>query len=191
MPKSVLFDKEDTIKKVTELFWRKGYNGTSMQDLVDATGLNRSSIYNTYGDKFNLFNEALNYYHKSQHDMLDELQQKAKSPKEMIHLLFNGIWSDLNSENNKGCFLSNCTTELANSDERVHDFLAANHLKMVQMFTDLIKQSQLEGEISQDKNPEVLANYLFSSLHGLRVTSMVATDRKTIKAIADQVLLAL
>lgn len=191
MPKSVLFDKQKTIRKVTELFWEKGYNGTSMQDLVDVTGLNRSSIYNTYGDKFSLFTEALNYYRNAQNEMLDGIKAKAKSPKEFIHILFNGIWSELNSENNKGCFFSNCTAEMANSNDEVHGFLADNQEKMVCIFKDLIEKAQAQGEIKADKDVETLANYLFSSLHGLRITSMINPDRDKIKAVADQVLSAL
>ena len=62
MPKSVTFDTENVMENVMELFWRKGYNGTSMQELVNATGLNRSSLYNTYGDKFSLFEQAIQGY---------------------------------------------------------------------------------------------------------------------------------
>ena len=191
MPKSVLFDKEKTIKKVTELFWEKGYNGTSMQDLVDITGLNRSSIYNTFGDKFSLFTQALHHYKDSQTHFLTSLQDKTKSPKQVIHLLFEGVWSELNPVNNKGCFLSNCTTELANANQDVHKFLEINHHTMVDLFSDLISKAQEAGEIPADKNPKELANFLFSSLQGLRVTSMIETDKKAIKAIADQVLSAL
>lgn len=191
MPKSVLFDKEKTIQRVTELFWEKGYNGTSMQDLVDVTGLNRSSIYNTYGDKFSLFTQALHHYKNSQTDFLNSLKNRAKSPKEVINLLFEGVWSELNPQNNKGCFLSNCTTELANANKDVHEFLEVNHEMMISLFTELIKQAQIEGEIDKSKDSKVLANFLFSSLHGLRVTSMIETDKKAIKGIADQVLSAL
>ena len=59
MPKTITFDRTEVVQNVMELFWKKGYNGTSMQDLVDVTGLNRSSFYNTFGDKFSLFEEAL------------------------------------------------------------------------------------------------------------------------------------
>jgi TetR/AcrR family transcriptional repressor of nem operon len=188
MPKSVLFDRDEIIGKVTNLFWEKGYNGTSMQDLVDVTGLNRSSIYNSYGDKFQLFSEALRHYQKSQNNLLQSVQDKAKSPKAAIKLLFDGVWSEMSSGQTKGCFLSNCTTELSNTDPRIHQFLSENQKVVVKTFEKLIMKSQEAGEIDTTKNPEILAQYLFSSLQGLRVTAMIDGDAMHIKGIADQVL---
>ena len=191
MPKSVLFDREETIRKVTDLFWEKGYNGTSMQDLVDVTGLNRSSIYNTYGDKFQLFKEALCHYQRLQNDMLQSTQDKSKSPKDAIKLLFDGVWSEMSNGQVKGCFLSNCATELSNTEPQIHEFLADNQNKVVQSFEKLIIKGQEAGEIDPLKDPNILAQYLFSSLQGLRVTAMVDNNKQHIKGIADQILSSL
>jgi TetR/AcrR family transcriptional regulator, transcriptional repressor for nem operon len=191
MPKTVLFDKEEVIKKVTDLFWEKGYNGTSMQDLVDVTGLNRSSIYNTFGDKFQLFNEALKYYRRVQKELLDSLKAKTKSPKEAIALLFNAVWEELNGGSVNGCFISNCTTELSNADPRIFEFLSDNKKSVVETFRILIEDAQELGQIDKEKNAETLAHYLFSSLQGLKVTSMIDRDKRHIKGISDQILASL
>jgi TetR/AcrR family transcriptional repressor of nem operon len=188
MPKSILFDREEVIKKVTELFWEKGYNGTSMQDLVEVTGLNRSSIYNTFGDKFTLFSESLEYYRNFQNTLISNAQSNSKSPKAAIELLFNGVWEQMNSTPEKGCYLSNCTTELSNTDPRIFTFLSENKEAVVANFKSLITSAQELGEISKSKNSETLANYLFSSLQGLRVTSMVDRDQQHIKGITEQIL---
>ncbi len=191
MPKSVLFDKEEIIHKVTELFWEKGYNGTSMQDLVNATGLNRSSLYNTFGDKFQLFTQALIHYREAQNNLLQSVQQKGKSPKEAIKLLFDGVWSEMNNGHSKGCFLSNCATELGNTEPQIHQFLEENQKAVVNIFQQLIIKAQEVGEIDKNKDAEVLALYLFSSLQGLRVTSMIDANPKHLKGIATQVLSSL
>ena len=191
MPKSVLFDRDEVIKKVTDLFWEKGYNGTSMQDLVDVTGLNRSSIYNTFGDKFKLFNESLEYYRSFQNMLIDNAKSNTKTPKAAIELLFNGVWEQMNSTPEKGCYLSNCATELSNTDPRIFDFLSDNKETVVKNFKSLIEDAQKIGEIDKNKKPEILANYLFSSLQGLRVTSMVDRDKQHIKGITDQILQSL
>jgi len=191
MPKTVLFDKDEVIRKVTDLFWEKGYNGTSMQDLVDVTGLNRSSIYNTFGDKFQLFAESLKFYRSFQNDLLGKVRSTAKSPKAAIEMLFNGVWEQMNNAPEKGCYLSNCATELSNTDPRIFDFLSKNKQTMVDGFQSLIEDAQKLNEIDKDKNAEILANYLFSSLQGLRVTSMIDRDKGHIKGITDQILQAL
>lgn len=173
MPKSVTFDRDHVIQNVMELFWRKGYNGTSMQDLVDVTGLNRSSFYNSFGDKFSLFEEALKTYQKQQNELLSESFSQAKTPKQAIISLFKGISDDIRAGNQKGCMFTSCTAELGAEDARIHDFLVDNKDKVVESFATLIRNAQDQGEVDSRKNAETVALYLFSSLQGLRLTSMI------------------
>lgn len=185
MPKSVLFDREDVLRNVTDLFWQKGYNGTSMQDLVDVTGLNRSSIYNTFGDKFQLFEESLKYYQLVQNDWLRKAFSEAKSPKEAIISLFHGISEDIKAGNQKGCMLTACTSELSVEQPQIRDFLVENKDRVVASFAALIEGAQQLGEISTNKNPVTLALYLFSALQGLRVTSMIEPN---LEGVTEEIL---
>ncbi len=182
MPKSVLFNRDQVLENVTDLFWRKGYNGTSMQDLVDVTGLNRSSIYNTFGDKFQLFEESLRHYQTIQNDRLRETFSKAKSPKEAIISLFHGISDDIKEGDQKGCMLTSCTSELSAELPMIRDFLVENKDRVVASFAALIEGAQQLGEISPMKDPNTLALYLFSSLQGIRVTSMLEPDLEAVTA---------
>ena len=87
MAKPESFDRVDIIEKVTKVFWTKGYNGTSMQDIVDATGLNRSSIYNSFGDKHSLYLDTLKHYKKQAHKhSISNIINK--SPKDAIRNIF-------------------------------------------------------------------------------------------------------
>ncbi len=176
MPKSVTFDREKVINDVMELFWKKGYNGTSMQDLVDVTGLNRSSFYNSFGDKFSLFQEALKAYEKQQNETLNSFFGKAQTPKESIISLFKGVSDDIRSGNQKGCMYTSCTAELGGENQQVHDLLVLNKDKVVDSFEILIKKAQELGEISQSKNPHALALMLFTCMQGIRVTSIIEPD---------------
>lgn len=185
MPKSVTFDKEEIIQNVMELFWRKGYNGTSMQDLVDATGLNRSSFYNTFGDKFSLFEESLKHYQRQQNDFLKKTFAKAQSPKEAIISLFKGISQDIANGDYKGCMITSCTSELSVVEPKVKDFLISNKDRLVASFTALIEGAQALGEIDETKNARTLSLYLFSSLQGLRLTSMIEPD---VEGLVDEIL---
>ena len=173
MPKSITFDREQVIKDVMELFWRRGYNGTSMQDLVDVTGLNRSSFYNTFGDKFSLFEESLLFYQKQQNNFLKKAFADAKSPKEAIISLFIGISDDILSGNHKGCMITSCTSELSLEEPKIKHFLIENKDRVVASFAALIEGAQALGEISKEKDTNTLALYLFSSLNGIRLTSMI------------------
>lgn len=185
MPKSVTFDRTQVMENVMELFWKKGYNGTSMQDLVDVTGLNRSSFYNSFGDKFSLFREALNTYQDQQSEFLEEFFTQAKTPKQAIISLFKGVSDDIRAGNQKGCMITSCTSELSGENPQVHDMLTENKDKMVEAFSILIKKAQEIGEIDGQKNPETLALYLFSSMQGLRVTSMLEPN---LEAVTEEIL---
>lgn len=189
MPKTVLFDKELVVQKVTELFWKNGFNGTSMQDLVDATGLNRSSIYNTFGDKEALFEESLKHYCASQSNLVSGLLEGSKSPLEDIKSFFKTVLSNIRQDaDNKGCFLSNCTTELGNHSGWVQKLLVENKDTVVSIFENKIKQAIAEGEIDESKNAKRVALYLFSSLQGIRVTSILTKDQSDLELLATDIL---
>ncbi|MEP5611592.1 MAG: TetR/AcrR family transcriptional regulator, partial [Cyclobacteriaceae bacterium] len=175
----------DVLRNVTDLFWQRGYNGTSMQDLVDVTGLNRSSIYNSFGDKFQLFEESLKYYQKTQNNLLRTTFSEAESPKKAIMSLFRGISDDINAGNQRGCMLTACTSELGSEQPRIKDFLVENKERVVASFAALIEGAQQLGEISQDKESRTLALYLFSALQGLRVTSMIEPN---LEGVTEQIL---
>lgn len=185
MPKSVTFNREKVIQDVMELFWRKGYNGTSMQDLVDVTGLNRSSFYNSFGDKFSLFEESVKHYQKRQNELLEESFTQASSPKDAIVSLFKGISEDIMNGDQNGCMITSCTTELSKEEPRVKDFLVENKDRVVNSFASLIQEAQKKGEIDPNKDHHTLALYLFSSLQGLRVTSMIEPH---LQGVTDEIL---
>ena len=187
MPKSVTFDRDQVMENVIALFWKKGYNGTSMQDLVNATGLNRSSFYNSFGDKFSLFEEALKTYQKKQNEVLQETYTQAKTPKQAIISLFKGISDDIRSGNQKGCMITSCSSEMS-YDPKIKDFLVDNLERVVDTFASLIRRAQESGEISQSKNAHTLALYLFSSLQGLRVTSLIEPN---LDSVTDEILAGL
>lgn len=176
MPKTVQFNHEKVLQQVMVLFWEKGYNGTSMQELVDTTGLNRSSIYNTFGDKLQLFLAALQRYQSQQNDLLRKAFADAKSPREAISLLFQDLGGKIVFGDQLGCLLTNSTTELASNESTVANFLADNKQRVVGAFAALIEGAQQLGEISADRNPKILALYLFTTLQGLHVVSFIEND---------------
>ncbi|HUP13390.1 MAG TPA: TetR/AcrR family transcriptional regulator, partial [Niastella sp.] len=95
MPKTKQFDETEVLVKAREVFTVKGYNGTSMDDLVQATGLSRSSIYDTFGDKHGLFLKSLNQYCCSQQGELEQQCAKTDSPKKKIRAIFDHTIKDI------------------------------------------------------------------------------------------------
>lgn len=189
MPKSTLFDKSQVMDQVTELFWRKGFHATSMQDLVDTTGLNRSSIYNTFGDKLQLFEEALKHYQKMQQEVTKSSLNMCSSPLESIKSFFYTVLRNIDQDKDKrGCLLSNCTTEMANSDAKIRAFLVDNRDRTVDILKKHLEEAQENGEVDGTKDAYISALYLYTSLHGLQITAMLFTDQNLLESVVDKIL---
>lgn len=188
MPRPEVFNREEVIQKVQAVFWDKGYNGTSMQDLVDATGLNRSSIYNSFGSKHELFMLSLKDYQNGNLAFINAKQQAGASPLALLRGLFQSAVKGASStEDNKGCMIVNCATELANQEPEVQNYVSLSNERMQQKFAELLSAAQDAGEISKENDTELLAHFLLMNLQGLRVNGLTNNDPKLLKALVDQV----
>ena len=187
MPRPEVFNREEVIQKVQAVFWDKGYNGTSMQDLVDATGLNRSSIYNSFGSKHELFMLSLKNYQNGNVATI-EAAQSVHSPLNILRGLFDSaVESAGKGKQNKGCMIVNCATELANQAPDVEQYIKTSNKKMQSKFEELLKAAQDAGEISEDKDIELLAHFLLLNLQGLRVNGLTYNEPKRLEALVDQI----
>ena len=186
MPKVEKFNKEEVLSDALKLFWEKGFNGTSIRELEKAMNLGKSSIYNTFGSKEELFTAALKYYIDGKKDRITRRFAEAGSNLEALRGFFDTIVDDCTEENNIiGCFLINSTTELANNNALVKKFANDNKDEILPLLETFIKKAQKSGEIPFDKNPKALALYLFSSKQGLKITAMLINDADELKTIID------
>ena len=189
MPRTEDFNRAEVLDKAKNTFWLKGYNGTSMQDLVDATGLNRSSLYNSFGSKMELFEEALKQYQQDSGQIFDRARKQNRSAIETIGLIFLYVMDEIkNDPQQKGCMVINCATELGNQDLQLKGLLDANQNKMVAIFEELVINGQQDGSIRRDESSKKLAHYLVSSFQGFRITGMNTTDPVILKSIIQNIL---
>ncbi|ARV11994.1 TetR/AcrR family transcriptional regulator [Gilvibacter sp. SZ-19] len=187
MPRPEVFDRADVIQKVQAVFWDKGYNGTSMQDLVDATGLNRSSIYNSFGSKHELFMLSLQQYQDQNMKNIDKMVVDLLSPINVLKQLFKGAAQGACDTENKGCMLVNCATELANQESSVQHWLAGSNAKMHAKFKELLDAAKDAGQVSKESDSVLLAHYLLMSLQGLRVNGMTNQDPQLLNQLVGQI----
>ncbi len=188
MPKAETFDRIEVLNKVTDLFWNKGYSATSMQDIVDVSGLNRSSLYNSFGDKYQLFLAALKHYKGSQQkDYINCLLNN--TPMQALRSFFTNTGNSIqNREDFKGCLFVNSTAELANRDNKVSAFLQSNMEDMIQLFSDILQRGIEQGEFREDLDVHATAVYLFSSLQGIQLTGMLNQSRKQMDQLIERIL---
>ncbi|MEL6810487.1 MAG: TetR/AcrR family transcriptional regulator [Bacteroidota bacterium] len=189
MPRTEVFDREEVLERAKHTFWLKGYNGTSMQDLVDAMGLNRSSIYNSFGSKGELYELTLQKYRSEAAQWRQKVFDKEKTAIETIGLLFlYGMQDILRDTENKGCMMINCSTELGNQDEGIQGICTKNQEDFVASLDELVQRGQKEGNIRDDEKSLVLAHYLVTAFNGFRITGLNIKDEKVLKGIIQNVL---
>ncbi len=187
------FDEERVLDAVMETFWRHGYEGTSAQNLVDATGLGRGSLYAAYASKDGLFEQALRRYHKRAQGHVDQLREPG-SPVERIRALMQGIVdANLGATERRGCLATNSAIEVASRDPHVADLVRGNFNILTRGIEETIRRGQDAGEIRSTTDAETLALFVFNAVQGLRVLTSTASakDRAKLITIIDQTLLAL
>jgi len=172
------FDEDDVLEKAVELFWRKGYNATSMQDLVDGLGISRSSLYDTFGDKHTLYIKALEKYKASGSGQMCHIVSNAASAKEAIRKLLElAIGEASADEQRKGCFMVNAEVESAPHDEQVSQMICQNDQQVEDAFYAAIKKGQENAEISNTKDARALARFIMNTVKGIRVSAKSTTDK--------------
>lgn len=183
------FDEAEVLKKAVDLFWLKGYNATSMQDLVDGLGISRSSLYDTYGDKHTLFIKALESYKGASSGQMCSIINSDKPAKETIRQLLEMVTGELTrDQNHKGCFMVNAEVEVAPHDEEVSKLICANDQQVEDAFYIVIKKGQESGEIKNTEDARALARFTFNTVKGIRVTAKTTNDAGVFEDIINMTL---
>ena len=184
MPKQVTFNREETLNLLIPLFIEKGYNGTSMQDIVDVTNLNRSSIYNTFGDKQSLFMTVLKCYAARQLNFKEEILSLNSNVKFALKIFFERLFLHQNKKNMiNGCLLTNCSLELGQSDKSVQSLLLNSKEIMIRSFAEILSIGIEKGHLDSSINPKEFALFLYNNLQGLRVINGTSIDEESTKTI--------
>jgi TetR/AcrR family transcriptional repressor of nem operon len=187
MPWEKQFDVDEVLEKAMHAFWSRGYEATSMQDLVTRTGVNRGSLYATYRDKHALFLAALRMYDERQRrNRLADLEARY-GPREAIRqLLLAFALSVSDKSGNRGCFLTNTALELAAHDREAGKIVAHAQAEIEAFFARMIRQGQKAGEIGPGVDSDETASGLLASLVGLAVLSRSRPEPSLMKAIVAE-----
>ncbi len=189
MPKVETFDRTNVLQKATEVFHRKGYNGTSMQDLVDATELNRSSIYNSFGSKLGMFMEVLSHYQSITQNKIGKETLRAHNAADTIKLIFEMYLKEIIADvDNKGCLIFNCKSEMANQEHLIKSFMEQNQEQTIAILEDLVHNGQMEKIFNEDQSSGRYALYLYSAIQGFRMTGILNSNEDELRNLINIVL---
>ncbi|MGE7917227.1 TetR/AcrR family transcriptional regulator [Lysinibacillus xylanilyticus] len=164
------FDEEKVLEAAMQLFWEKGYEATSLSDLTARMGIQRPSIYSTFGDKKELFEAALRKYTTSRAaDIRDRLQNHT-SVKQAFAIFFEEvIAAEYTKDLSNGCFCINTMVELAPHDVRFEILTREHQLYLAVIFQETIERGIQSGELEKDTDAKSLAQALIVALIGLTV----------------------
>ncbi len=189
MPRTKEFEPEAALHAAMELFWRKGYEATSMRDLLEGMGIGRGSFYDTYGDKRSLFLAALDRFERTRTAWILEALEGPEPPLESIRHVFERTVENLvGFEPRRGCLLANTAVELAPHDPEVAQMISRHVRRTQAAFEQALRRARA---LPKDKDPRALARFLVNNLHGLRVMARAGEDRETLEDTVEVVLEAL
>lgn len=178
------FDKEAAVRAALGVFWRQGYQATSVQDLVEATGVNRGSLYDTFGDKHGLFLEAIEHYRRHYSARrLSQLEEPGPLREKLATFFGEMIDFSVGEGRLLGCLMTNSAIELAPHDRDAALAVAANMAAMEKAFHRLLSRAQKAGELTAEKSPRDLARFLTATANGLRVMAKVTPQRAALKSV--------
>ncbi len=192
MARTKVFNEEEVLDKAMNLFWKKGYNATSAQDLVDTLGISRSSLYDTYGDKHSLFVRTLKQYRKDHIDPVIEGMGAVEDIEAYIRNIFELIKLEALDENSTmGCFMVNSAVELAPVDTEVASIANSIMHDTEAALYNAIQKGQDSGVFTTKYSARSLARYVLNSLNGLRVSVKFDADKQMFDDIVNVCLSAL
>ncbi|MFD2037493.1 TetR/AcrR family transcriptional regulator [Belliella marina] len=176
----VIFDNEELVIKAQQLFWEKGYNATSLTDLLKVTGAGSGSFYNTFkGGKKEVFSKAIQQRRVEFIKFRNQLGE-TENPIELIKDFFRSIANAHAQAHHKGCIIANTVVEMTFIDEEL-EAQAIQILKEVEeMFTETIRLGQRNGQIKSKTNAEVLGKYLITFWCGLNTLRRMYPDKEVL-----------
>ncbi|MEV4219037.1 TetR/AcrR family transcriptional regulator [Nonomuraea sp. ATR24] len=190
MARAKEFDPEVALRRAQELFWERGYEATSMADLVEHLGVARASIYATFGGKHELYLKALGRYLRTQDpNITDALSQ----PGPVLPALRELIWSyaEDSAEGHLGCMVVNTAVELAARDPEAGRFVESSWRHLESTLTSALVRARAQGELPADRDPQALARLLLVLLQGMRVLGRTEGNGDRLRDAARQALVLL
>ncbi len=186
------FEADAVLERAMQVFWAKGYESTSLDDLCDATSLNRSSLYAAFGDKRALFLETIDRYgDRAVARVTGALSRGLPIRDGMASFLAEMIDQIVAGPGRSGCFIGNCAAEVARHDRTAAAKVRRNLKRVEGAFHDGLARAKTRGELSGGADIDALARFFVASTQGLRLVGKTAPEREVLEDIARVMLRSL
>jgi TetR/AcrR family transcriptional regulator, copper-responsive repressor len=183
------FDREAALEVAMRLFWRRGYEATSINDLITAIGITPPALYSAFGDKKRLFFEALDRYEAGPGCFAHEaLTEEPTAEGAMRRLMTDAVKSFTGPKNPRGCMVILAATNCAAGSDDVMNTLAGRRRAAQAVVRERIAAGQAAGELAPGANVEALAGQVTATLSGLAMLARDGASRASLQRIVDQMM---
>ena len=188
MARTKEFDPDTALLHAMELFWSKGYEATSMADLVEHLGVSRASLYSTFGDKHELYVRAYDRYLEEGVDFVGELSQPGPVMPAVRALLTRYAEESAADTERRGCFVVNTAVELSPHYPVLARRVEANWSLVETALFSALTRARAQGELPECRDPRALARLLLVTLQGMRVVGKSSDDPARLRDAAAEML---
>lgn len=189
MPRPREFDIDTALERAMQVFWAKGFESTSLDDLCEATGLGRSSLYAAFNDKRDLYLRALDYYEDgSAARIAAALAEPVPLRKALAGFLASMIEDIVAGPGRRGCFIGNCAAELARRDRTAATRVRRSIDRIESVFREALERARARGEIAAGSDATAIARFLTAGIQGLRLVGKANPDRAALRDVAEMML---
>ena len=182
------FDVDEALETALQLFWRKGYEGTSLSDLTEAMGITRPSLYGAFGNKESLYRKALERYSADRLCMAAEALGEPTSRAVVERLLLEFCDTATDPRCPGGCMAMNSTLACGDQAEEIRTEQIANRKELEEALATRLEGCQAEGDLPADSSPADLARYVMTLLQGIAVQAGGGASRDDLRAVVAMAL---
>ncbi len=191
MARSKEYTREDVVDAATRVFWVKGFKGTSVSDLVAATGLNKHSMYREFGSKEGLFRECVNHYVLRMNREGDRILTRQPLGIGNVEAFLGRLAAHAATSESPGCMLVNSAVEKELLEEEAFRQVKSNLARVEELIFRCLAAAQTDGEIAREKDCRTLAAFLFTFANGMMVQSKTGRSKESLESMVDVALSAL
>lgn len=179
------FDEKQVLDRALDVFCKRGYEASSIEDLMKAMKLGKSSVYHSFGNKKELFKQALDRYVDRFLKEFNASLEQSETPMQLIkEFMLGASYGDL-EKHRRGCFMGNSLVELAGIEPGLSKGASDKLMALEEVFYVHVRRSQIEGHLSKKLSAKVIAKHLITLWNGINVTRRMYPDQKTLSDIID------
>jgi TetR/AcrR family transcriptional repressor of nem operon len=178
------FDPRTALSAAVQVFWRNGYEKTSLDDLMAAMQVGRQSLYDTFGDKRELYLSALEAYRQSTQAAMQRLFASGHPLRDCFAALLFGIVNESRADHQRGCLLLSANLERNLDDKQIANLVKTNQAEVEAIFENALRRAQRSGELALDKDAGALARFFLATIQGMRATARASSNRAALEQVA-------